>query len=233
MSDLNKIKAKIAAMSQKTVENGCSEDEALGAAKIMSDMLDKYGMTLEDIEAYKNTAGEPLVHFDAMLIPKAGLGAMQYCLRPVMALFSCKTIIVPTDEGKVITLFGLEEDRLCVHAMLATIRVAMDQATEAFLLADSSGIHGNKLRASFRKGFAIKVSNRLFEIVEEKARRAQALILRKDELIEKKLNEMGMGSDNSKPVKLPAVVDNDDPRAVLAGYVAGDLADIGIERKIA
>ncbi len=49
-TDLEKLKARIQALRAKTVENGCTEEEALSAAAKVADLLDQYDLSLSDIE---------------------------------------------------------------------------------------------------------------------------------------------------------------------------------------
>ena len=49
-ADLEKLKARIQALRSKTVENGCTEEEALSAAAKVADLLDQYDLSLTDIE---------------------------------------------------------------------------------------------------------------------------------------------------------------------------------------
>lgn len=44
------ISRRIRALRQKTVENGCTEQEALAAAQLLADLLAKYNMTLDEAE---------------------------------------------------------------------------------------------------------------------------------------------------------------------------------------
>lgn len=45
-----KIAARIRALRAKTVENGCTEDEAVAAAEMLAKLLAKYNMTLDEAE---------------------------------------------------------------------------------------------------------------------------------------------------------------------------------------
>lgn len=42
------ISRRIRALRAKTVENGCTEAEALAAAELLADLLAKYNMTLDE-----------------------------------------------------------------------------------------------------------------------------------------------------------------------------------------
>lgn len=47
---LDKLKARIQALRAKTIENGCTEGEALTAAAKVAELLDRYDLTLTDVE---------------------------------------------------------------------------------------------------------------------------------------------------------------------------------------
>lgn len=49
-----KLAAKIRALLAKTVENGCTEDEAISAARMAASLLAKYNMTLDETELRAN-----------------------------------------------------------------------------------------------------------------------------------------------------------------------------------
>jgi hypothetical protein len=50
MSDREKIAARIRALLAKTVENGCTEAEAIEAARKAADMLARYNLTVDEVQ---------------------------------------------------------------------------------------------------------------------------------------------------------------------------------------
>ncbi len=50
----DKISAKIRALLAKTVENGCTEDEAIAAAQVAAKLLEKYNLTVDEVELREN-----------------------------------------------------------------------------------------------------------------------------------------------------------------------------------
>lgn len=50
MIEREKIAARIRALLNKTVENGCTEDEAVSAADMAAKLLEKYNMTVDEAE---------------------------------------------------------------------------------------------------------------------------------------------------------------------------------------
>ena len=50
LAALDKLKARIQALRAKTIANGCTEDEALSAAAKVAELLDRYDLSLTDVE---------------------------------------------------------------------------------------------------------------------------------------------------------------------------------------
>ena len=50
LAALDKLKTRIQALRAKTIDNGCTEDEALSAAAKVAELLDRYDLSLTDIE---------------------------------------------------------------------------------------------------------------------------------------------------------------------------------------
>ena len=50
---LDKLKSRIQALRAKTIDNGCTEDEALSAAAKVAELLDRYDLSLTDVDIRK------------------------------------------------------------------------------------------------------------------------------------------------------------------------------------
>ena len=50
LAAVDKLKARIEALRAKTIDNGCTEDEALSAAAKVAELLDRYDLSLTDVE---------------------------------------------------------------------------------------------------------------------------------------------------------------------------------------
>lgn len=62
MVDRDKIAAKIRALLAKTVENGCTEEEALSAARMAASLLAKYNMSLDESALRTNPFKRETMH---------------------------------------------------------------------------------------------------------------------------------------------------------------------------
>src|SRR3982750_2639624 len=50
LAALDKLKVRIQALRAKTIDNGCTEEEALSAAAKVAELLDRHDLSLTDVE---------------------------------------------------------------------------------------------------------------------------------------------------------------------------------------
>ncbi len=50
LAELDRLRVRIQALRAKTIDNGCTEDEALSAAAKVAELLDRYDLSLTDVE---------------------------------------------------------------------------------------------------------------------------------------------------------------------------------------
>jgi hypothetical protein len=49
-TELNRVKARIKALAEKTVSNGCTEGEAMASAEMVGRLLERYALSMEEID---------------------------------------------------------------------------------------------------------------------------------------------------------------------------------------
>ena len=49
-AELSRVKARIKALAEKTVSNGCTEAEAMAAAEMVGRLLERYALSMEEID---------------------------------------------------------------------------------------------------------------------------------------------------------------------------------------
>ena len=49
-AELARVKARIKALTEKTVANGCTEAEAMSAAEMVGRLLERYALSMDEIE---------------------------------------------------------------------------------------------------------------------------------------------------------------------------------------
>ena len=55
-TELSRVKARIKALAEKTVSNGCTEAEAMAAAEMVGRLLERYALSMEEIDVRENAA---------------------------------------------------------------------------------------------------------------------------------------------------------------------------------
>ena len=59
-TELSRVKARIKALADKTVSNGCTEAEAMAAAEMVGRLLERYALSMEEIDVRE----EPCVQIE-------------------------------------------------------------------------------------------------------------------------------------------------------------------------
>jgi hypothetical protein len=49
-TEITRVKARIKALAEKTVSNGCTEAEAMAAAEMVGRLLERYALSMEEID---------------------------------------------------------------------------------------------------------------------------------------------------------------------------------------
>ena len=104
--DLDKLRARIQALRSKTIENGCTEDEALSAATKVADLLDRHDLSLTDIETRDEQCERvAFVASRKKRIPLEG------CIGAITAFCDCRAWREKTAMGELrYVFFGLPAD---------------------------------------------------------------------------------------------------------------------------
>jgi len=200
-TELSKVKARIRALTAKTVERGCSEAEALAAAAKVGELLEVYGLSMSEVELREEACVQHRV---------ATTGPQRLALRwlfPALLRFcECRGW---TDGRADFVLFGLEPDVQMAEYLLRVIEGALAWEEGRYRhSADylrSRATPQTRLR-SFRYGFADRLGKRLEAMVEEReaaaeARRAAApatasastaLVLAKEKKVEEGMRGLGV-----------------------------------------
>jgi len=157
----DKILDRVRALLSMTIENGCSENEAMVAASKAAKLMQDYDFTFSDVSRLKDERiGQASKPFSATNKSRAMHAAGFYAAVAVGNFFDCKV----WRDGTEIVFFGLKNDVDLAQAMLGMIRVAMDSELSTFLaaeLARGTSEHRMSLSASFCRGMGQRVSQRL------------------------------------------------------------------------
>jgi hypothetical protein len=221
-AELAGVKARIKALSEKTVANGCTEAEAMSAADMVGRLLERYALTMDEIEVREARCVQ-------VEVPIGGRRRrpIDACVPAIARFCDCKVWLArgapPTGfvcppgidpYGYRYAFFGFETDTAMATYLFAVIDRAIGTETAAFRRA-SQDLRGMPLRRasnSFQHGMAAKVAARLDVLHREREvtvgrQRAggTALILVKHHVVDEAFREtnvrlMSMAAMGHRPI---------------------------------
>ena len=220
MADLDRLKARIAALRAKTLENGCTEPEALLAAAKVAELLDRHALSLGDVEiraaqcerrVYEDTRNKRLPIGD--------------CIGAIAAFCDCR---VWREKGATkaprYVFFGLPADVDAAHYLAELIDHSVRSELGRFKTSPAYGDfrHADRhlANASFALGMMASMADKL--IAMKAARRigsGRDIFVLKTSLVDAELK----GLDVSLREVMPA------PRMIAPdAYEAGEIAGAGV-----
>ncbi len=242
--ELTKVKARIRALTDKTVSNGCTEAEAMAAAEMVGRLLERYALSMDEVE----------VRAARCVQVEAPIGGRRRrpidgCVPAIARFCDCKVWLArgeasggssggaarnrgsdPADEARYV-FFGFEMDASLALYLFAVIGRAIDTELDRFR-ARSPGLRGAGLRqasTSFQNGLVGRVAERLEAMhaareasVGVRRQSGTALILARHRMVEEAFRET--------KVRLRAGAARADQRVDAAfrqGWEAGDRVDLG------
>ena len=232
-TELDKIKLRITALARKTVENGCSEEEAMSAMHMVGHLLQSYNLTMDECDVRQSKC--TTIH-----IPVRGTrrGPITSCMMNLAALFSGKCWFAKYGHRDRIThrtvsahaFYIQEQDAEAVEYLFRVIEMSLTTEAQSFKKTDTykDSTARKSAYTSFQRGMARRISTRLAEIKEANdvamaagKSTGTALIVLKGQLIEEEFKK-----ENVKLVYRRTSERVRDPNAYAAGKAAGDRVNL-------
>ena len=129
---LTKVIERIRALRAKTLDQGCTESEAMAAAAKVAELLDRYGLTLSavDIETQRCES----IGIESS---RKRAGPLDECLQSIATFCDCKAWQEQTAGGFLRSvLFGLPADVEAAHFLYGRVAAAFETETAAFKAGD-------------------------------------------------------------------------------------------------
>ncbi|HEY2133852.1 MAG TPA: DUF2786 domain-containing protein [Acetobacteraceae bacterium] len=157
-TELDRVKARIKALTEKTVSNGCTEAEAMAAADMVGRLLERYALSMAEIEIRQARCVQ-------VEIPIGGKRRrpIDGCVTAIARFCDCKVWLARRAEGAHYVFFGFDADIALAGYLFAMIDRAMTTEVLAFRRANPR-LAGADLRtasASFQHGMAARLGSRL------------------------------------------------------------------------
>lgn len=203
MAEVDRIKVKIFNLLNKTVENGCSEHEALQAAEMAGRLMDKFQLEMSDIQIREQKCVQqdfPIGSKTRGPLDAVAVQLGRYCDVKIWFGRGKRSFA----HGKVqkgeanYCVFGLESDCELFGFLLNVIRTACLQELAKFKKTDDYKNSYVKKTSSttFYRYMASTIGNRLDEMKEDRVREAETtgrdLVLVKSEMINEEFSELGI-----------------------------------------
>ena len=194
---LARVIERIRALRLKTVEMGCTEQEAMRAAEKVAELLERYGLSLSEVELRKQACEG--FGFDT---GRKQTGPLDECLRAVAHFCDCRMWSeTATDGGLRQVFFGLPADIEAARCLKDLVSAAFDLETEAFKRAELYLKEPSSRRRAMVKSFQIGLGGGIsHKLLELKAAREKAatkstgrdLMTVKRSIIDEEMEKLGL-----------------------------------------
>lgn len=156
-TDLDKLKARLQALRAKTIGNGCTEEEALSAAAKVAELLDRYDLSISDLEIREEQCAKIAIE-----TRRKQRQPIASCVPAIADFCDCKVWREKDQSGKVLfVFFGLRPSIEMAHYVYDVIATAMQTAWEQYSRSQRFIRHSNDEKGSFLFGMAVSIADRL------------------------------------------------------------------------
>jgi len=124
-ADLEKLMQRIQALRAKTVAQGCTEQEALAAAEKVAELLDRHGLSLNELE-FKAQPCEGI----GIQTSRKRAGPIDTCTTAISAFFDCRVWQETNASGQLrYVFFGLRGDVAASQYLYEMVERAFETET--------------------------------------------------------------------------------------------------------
>ena len=195
MTDREKIAARIRALLQKTVENGCTEDEAIAAAAKAAEMLERYNLSVDEVEMRASPFTTHTEAHDDLAAERFWKVAAAISELTHTHYWTSRAGVRPIE----ISFFGFEHEVLCAQYLQAICNRSMWQESDKLqrqiaLLAP----HVRRRRtAAFLDGMSDRLARRIRNLITPRPA-GTGLVVLHDQLVAAAMAEHGHKVESSR-----------------------------------
>jgi hypothetical protein len=193
--ELDKVVVRIKALRSKTVEQGCTEEEAMLAAKKVAELLDRYGLSLNESSFKEQTCTGQGIDTG-----RKRLGALDATLSVVAEFCDCRTWYeVKADGTHRHIIFGLPADVEAAHYLYERVCAAFETETKSFkkstLYLKGDQGHRRSATTSFQDGLCSGINSKLRALRKNRTLKSSSgtdLVLLKKTAVEEEMERLGL-----------------------------------------
>lgn len=239
---IEKIKAKIKALLQKTTENGATEGEALMASQKVNELLQEYDLSFSDINTGKDYIQSEkygirrviLVFNHEMTVRKFWHESVKVA-GAIGSFFKCEAWL----HAPHVCFFGTEFDTQNAKDLMVSMVLVFDNAWNDFKNTkeykdQAVYTHGKAMRADFMAAMAHRINIRLYELAKAREKNTNNVSQTAGALVIIKQNEVATRFETYKKDTGMEIGERQQSKrkyktevATLAGIRAGNAADLG------
>ena len=205
-ADLDRLIARIQALRAKTVEQGCTEAEAMAAAEKVAELLDRYGLSLSEMDL-KQQACEGA----AVETGRKRLAPVDECVPGIGLFFDCRVWSEKGADGALrYIFFGLPADVAGARYLYDLVEQAFETETAAFRAGPTyQALQGGMRRTalnSFGIGMSRGIAAKLYALRQSREgalRRSSGrdLVVAKAEVVDAEMARLGLNLTARKEPK--------------------------------
>jgi uncharacterized protein DUF2786 len=195
--ELDRVLQRIRALREKTIDQGCSEQEALAAAAKVAELLDRYGLSLSEIEIKEQPCES--VGIDT---GRRRRGPFDECIPAIGDFCDCRVWgeDAPNRALRYI-FFGLPADVAAAHYLYDLIEATFETETAGFKSGEIyAGMPSSERRTaanSFQTGLGVGLREKLALLKSQRTAATQAssgrdLVPLKASVIDEELEKLGL-----------------------------------------
>ena len=163
--ELTRVKLRIRTLTERTIDRGCTEAEAMAAATMVGRLLERYALTMDEVDIRQ----QPCVQ---VMVPVGGMRRrpIDICVPAIARFCDCIVWLARSELQAHYVFFGFDTDTQLAAYLFDVIGRAMRNELARFK-ARSASTKGTALRGasiSFQNGVAVRVAERLEALLAER-----------------------------------------------------------------
>jgi hypothetical protein len=217
---------KLRALKNMTVANGCTESEALIAAAKAAELLERYGLSLQELKA---AAPDHVCDSDSVSCGRRHTHEAQFLAPNIAEFTNTKIWLSRTGTDVRLTFFGLKADVQIASYLFIVFRTAIETEWAIYWWSHKREhyAHGKTVRKSFLMGMINRLNARLSTLIEAAKSgpalsESRELIVLKAQIVEKAFRHLNLRLEKSRRTTRGYF----DSRAYAAGQLAGEKVSI-------
>ncbi|MGI4802159.1 MAG: DUF2786 domain-containing protein [Janthinobacterium lividum] len=196
-AELDKLIGRIQALRAKTVEQGCTEQEAMTAAAKVAELLDRYGLSLSELDLRGQSCEGSAVETE-----RKRAGPIDECVPATAAFFDCRVWGEKDGAGRLrYVFFGLPADVAAARYLYDLVDQAFTRETALFKSGETYAAMPSSLRRtatnSFQVGLGRGIIAKLYDLrtrreVALRGSSGRDLVVLKAGIVDAEMAELGL-----------------------------------------